>query len=233
VDDVARLLEHLGIDGPVTLAVHDWGGMIGFGWALSHQAQVRRLVITNTAAFPLPAAKPMPWQLNLCRNTMLGAFLIRAFNAFAAGTARDCVVRKLSKDVYRGYVAPYDSWANRISTLRFVQDIPLAEGDPAWALLKACRRMPICPRSSPGACRISCSITTSWKASSVRCRTPRCMPSTMRTTTCWKTSTRCWCRRSAASWTRIRSDRGVVRVIRSHQCPSALAASSGVSGGRP
>jgi pimeloyl-ACP methyl ester carboxylesterase len=137
VDDVARLLEHLGVDGPVTLAVHDWGGMIGFGWALSHQAQVRRLVITNTAAFPLPAAKPMPWQLNLCRNTMLGAFLIRAFNAFAAGTARDCVVRKLSKDVYRGYVAPYDSWANRISTLRFVQDIPLAEGDPAWALLKA------------------------------------------------------------------------------------------------
>jgi haloalkane dehalogenase len=79
----------------------------------------------------------MPWQLNLCRNTALGAFLIRGFNAFAAGTARDCVTRKLPKDVYRAYVAPYDSWAHRISTLRFVQDIPLAEGDPAWGLVKA------------------------------------------------------------------------------------------------
>ncbi|HLV18108.1 MAG TPA: alpha/beta fold hydrolase, partial [Pseudomonas sp.] len=54
VEDLGALLEHLGIDGPVTLAVHDWGGMIGFGWALSHQAQVKRLVILNTAAFPMP-----------------------------------------------------------------------------------------------------------------------------------------------------------------------------------
>lgn len=61
VDDLDTLLRHLGITGPVTLAVHDWGGMIGFGWALSHHAQVKRLVITNTAAFPLPAEKPMPW----------------------------------------------------------------------------------------------------------------------------------------------------------------------------
>ena len=32
VDDVETLLRHLGITGPVTLAVHDWGGGIGFGW---------------------------------------------------------------------------------------------------------------------------------------------------------------------------------------------------------
>ena len=40
-------------------------------------------------------------------------------------------------DVRRAYVAPYDSWDNRIATLRFVQDIPLARGDPAWALVDA------------------------------------------------------------------------------------------------
>ena len=38
-------------------------------------------------------------------------------------------------DVRRAYEAPYDSWANRISTLRFVQDIPLAPGDKAWDLV--------------------------------------------------------------------------------------------------
>ncbi len=137
VEDVTRLLDTLGIDGPVTLAVHDWGGMIGFGWALSHEAQVRRLLITNTAAFPLPAAKPLPWQLKLGRDMKLGALMIRGFNAFSAGAARDGVVRKMPVDVRRAYEAPYDSWANRIATLRFVQDIPLREGDPAWTLVSS------------------------------------------------------------------------------------------------
>ncbi len=143
VDDVGALLRHLGIDGPVTLAVHDWGGMIGFGWALSHAAQVKRLVITNTAAFPLPAAKAMPWQLSLGRDSKFGAFLIRAFNAFSGGASFIGVESKMPGDVRRAYVAPYDSWANRISTVRFMQDIPLREGDRAWPLVQeAGRRLP-------------------------------------------------------------------------------------------
>ena len=143
VDDLTRLLDTLGVDGPLTMAVHDWGGMIGFGWALAHEAQVRRLLITNTAAFPLPAAKPLPWQLKLGRDMKLGALMIRGFNAFSAGAARDGVIRKMPADVRRAYEAPYDSWANRISTLRFVQDIPLSEGDPAWTLVNAsAKRLP-------------------------------------------------------------------------------------------
>ena len=34
------------------------------------------------------------------------------------------------------YVAPYDSWANRIATLRFVQDIPLGPDDRAWPIVE-------------------------------------------------------------------------------------------------
>ncbi len=135
VDDLAALLAHLKIDGPVTLAVHDWGGMIGFGWALSHAAQVERLVITNTAAFPLPAAKKMPWQLSFGRDSALGALAIRGFNAFSGIASYVGVEKHMPADVRRAYVAPYDSWANRIATLRFVQDIPLSERDAAWPLV--------------------------------------------------------------------------------------------------
>ena len=143
VDDLTALLDHLSIDGPVTLAVHDWGGMIGFGWALSHAAQVKRLVILNTAAFPLPADKPMPWQLQLGRDSTLGTVLIRGFNAFAQIASYAGVARRMPSDVRRAYVAPYDSWASRIATLRFVQDIPLHEGALAWALVEAAgRRLP-------------------------------------------------------------------------------------------
>jgi haloalkane dehalogenase len=143
VQDLDRLLDHLGLGDDITLAVHDWGGMIGFGWALKHASRVKRLIILNTGAFPLPAAKPLPWQLNLGRNWRLGEWLIRGANAFAAGAADDGVVNKLDPDVKRALLAPYDSWANRIATVRFVQDIPLKEGDRAWDLVEdAGRRLP-------------------------------------------------------------------------------------------
>jgi len=136
VDDLTALLDHLAITGPLTLAVHDWGGMIGFGWALAHAAQVRRLIITNTAAFPLPTEKTMPWQIALGRDYVLGEWLIRGFNAFSAGAARFGVQRPMPAAVRRAYVAPYDSWANRIATVRFMQDIPLSPRDRAWPLLE-------------------------------------------------------------------------------------------------
>jgi haloalkane dehalogenase len=137
IDDLDALLKHLRIDGPVTLAVHDWGGMIGFGWALRDPSRVRRLVITNTAAFPLPMAKRFPKRLAMGRDSRLGGWLIRRFNLFARGAARLGTERKLPRDVRAAYAGVYDGWDNAISTLRFMQDIPLAEGDAAWPLLKA------------------------------------------------------------------------------------------------
>ena len=136
VDDLAALLKHLGIERDITLALHDWGGMIGMGWALSHADAVKRLIITNTGAFPLPKSKPMPWQLVLGRNSLFGAFIIRAFNAFAAGAAKYGVEQRMRPDVRDAYIAPYNSWKNRIATLRFVQDIPLSPRDRAWPLVE-------------------------------------------------------------------------------------------------
>ncbi|HEY8430489.1 MAG TPA: alpha/beta fold hydrolase [Sandaracinaceae bacterium] len=137
VDDLGALLEHLGVERDVTLVLHDWGGMIGMAWAARRPERVARLVILNTAAFPLPDDKPFPWPLWLTR-TPVGALLVRRFNAFSAIAARVCVTRApLPREVRRAYTAPYDSYANRIATLRFVQDIPLRPGDRAWPILEA------------------------------------------------------------------------------------------------
>lgn len=136
IDDLEALLKHLGVEQNVTLVVHDWGGMIGFGWALRDPARVSRLVILNTGAFPLPASKPMPWQLSLGRDSKFGAFLIRGFNAFSGIASYVGVRKKMPPDVRRAYVAPYDTWDNRIATVRFVQDIPLKPGDKAWDIVE-------------------------------------------------------------------------------------------------
>lgn len=137
IDDLERLLQHAGITGPVTLAVHDWGGMIGFGWALKHSARVRRLVILNTAAFPLPKEKRMPLRLRMGRDSKLGGWLIRRFNLFARGASLIGTKRKLPADVRAAYAGIYQGWDQAISTLRFMQDIPLAPGDRAWPLVEA------------------------------------------------------------------------------------------------
>ncbi len=136
VDDLEALADHCGLDDGVDLVVHDWGGMIGFAWAVRHSERIRRLVVLNTGAFHLPESKPLPWQLKLSRSPALGSILIRGFNAFVRGAVRDCVVRRpLAPDVRAGYLAPYDSWANRIAVLRFVEDIPLAPGDRGYDLV--------------------------------------------------------------------------------------------------
>ncbi|PJK01944.1 alpha/beta hydrolase [Lysobacteraceae bacterium NML03-0222] len=137
IEDVDALLKHLGINGSLTLAVHDWGGMIGFGWGLQHGEQIKRLIITNTAAFPLPAEKPMPWQIAMGRHSRLGGWLIRRFNLFARGAAAFGTVRILEPAIKQAYSSVYDGWQNAIATLRFMQDIPLDARDRAWPLLQA------------------------------------------------------------------------------------------------
>jgi pimeloyl-ACP methyl ester carboxylesterase len=132
IEDFSRLMDDLELDD-INLVVHDWGGIIGLGWAVRHPERVKRLVILNTAAFHLPKSKTFPWQLWLVRDTPLGPLMVRGLNAFARGASRVACTRKsLSKEVRDAYCAPYDSWTDRIATLRFVQDIPLRPGDSGY-----------------------------------------------------------------------------------------------------
>lgn len=138
VDDLERLLDHLGIDRGVTLVLHDWGGMIGMAYAARHRSRIKRLVILNTAAFHLPKEKRFPFALRLCRDTRLGALLVRGMNAFSlAASFVGCRANPMPKDIRRAYRLPYNTWQNRIATLRFVQDIPLIPGDRSYDLVSA------------------------------------------------------------------------------------------------
>ncbi|UCX04091.1 alpha/beta fold hydrolase [Shewanella glacialimarina] len=136
IDDLEALLDSLGITENITLVCHDWGGMIGTGFAARHPERIKRLVYLNTAAFHLPQSKPFPWALWICRETLLGTLLVRGLNAFSSAASYVGVKRKpMDKAVREAYVAPFNSWKNRISTIRFVQDIPLKPGDRNFDLV--------------------------------------------------------------------------------------------------
>lgn len=142
VEDLDRLLQHL-IDtqglpaNGWTLIVHDWGGMIGFAHAVKHASRFARFVVLNTGAFANPKQLTLPFTLWLGRNTALGALMIRGFNAFARGAVRYGTRRRMDPAEHAALLSPYNSWANRISTLRFVQDIPLTPEDPGYATVQA------------------------------------------------------------------------------------------------
>lgn len=123
-----------------TLVVHDWGGPIGLAWACRDPDRVARLVILNSAAFPDPHGErprlPLRPPLWFLRRTPLGAWFFRR-NLFArAATWRPLGVRRrMPAAVRAAFLSPYGRPGDRLAIQRFVQDIPLRPGDPAWPLL--------------------------------------------------------------------------------------------------
>ncbi len=134
VENLERLLGALGLER-IALVLHDWGGPIGLGFARRRPEQIERLVLCNTAAFPL--AGRLPLRLAACRWPVFGALAVRGLNAFARGATWMAVEKPLAPLAKRGYLLPYDSWENRIATHEFVADIPLGPGHPSWDELLA------------------------------------------------------------------------------------------------
>lgn len=137
IADIGALAASLGLRR-IHLVVHDWGGAIGMGFAVRRPGTIGRIVILNTAAFPAPW---LPARIALCRTPLLGEFLVRGLNGFAGPATRMAMhARRLTPAERRGYLFPYDSWANRVGVHRFVRDIPMEPGHPSRRAIEAVAR---------------------------------------------------------------------------------------------
>ncbi len=132
IDNLQQLLASLGIRR-FSLVMHDWGGAIGMGLAGRLAEQVDRLVLLNTAAF---RSRRIPLRIRLCRTPLLGELLVRGCNGFAWPATFMAVSKKMRKEVASAYLAPYNTWQNRIATHRFVVDIPLEENHISYSCLQ-------------------------------------------------------------------------------------------------
>jgi haloalkane dehalogenase len=136
VRDLDALVAHAVPEGKISLIVHDWGGMIGLAWALDHLDRVDKLVITNTAGFFLPENKRFPIILWMIKHVHWFAVpAILGLNLFSLGALYLGAHTRLSAETKKGLTAPYNSWKNRIATLKFVQDIPLTRKDRSWPVV--------------------------------------------------------------------------------------------------
>ncbi len=137
VADIEALVVALGLRR-VHLVMHDWGGAIGFGLAARRPELIGKITILNTAAFP---SARIPARIACCRIPGFGDWLVRGLNLFSRGaTCMAMRSRRLTPDEKRGYLFPYDSWANRVAVHRFIRDIPMEVNHPSRALLEEIAR---------------------------------------------------------------------------------------------
>lgn len=143
IDNLVALVRTLNLER-IALVAQDWGGAIGLGAMLQMPERLQRLVLFNTGAFP-PAY--IPWRIRACRLPVIGRLAVQGANLFSLAALRMTLARTkhLTPAVAAGYLAPYDSWANRMAVYGFVHDIP-----PPGRVspIRECA-----PRTAPFACR--------------------------------------------------------------------------------
>lgn len=115
------------------LIVHDWGGPVGFAYAVKHPERIRKIVLMNTVAW---SSKRFPKAIYLTKCPFLGAFLVRSLNVLTHVALHKVPLKPLSKDVLDGFQAPYGSYADRIAIQRFPQDIPLGPSHQSYNAFK-------------------------------------------------------------------------------------------------
>lgn len=131
-DNLAGLIRHLDLRN-ITLIAHDWGGAIGLSTLVKERDRFDRIVLLNTGAFPPPY---VPLRIAACRLPLLGTLGVRGLNLFARAAITMAMSRnKMSPDVSKGLLAPYDSWVNRVAIDAFVRDIPLTKKHPTYETL--------------------------------------------------------------------------------------------------
>ncbi len=137
VSDFKELVDKTCPDGKISLVVHDWGGMIGVVYALQNLEKIDKIIVTNTSGFFPPGTKNLPVRLWLLKYISLFATpAVLLFNLFSWAATFMAPHKKLGKNVKKGLVAPHNNIRNRISTLKFVQDIPLKPSDKSYDLVK-------------------------------------------------------------------------------------------------
>lgn len=132
IENIEALVEHLGLKD-ITLVVHDWGGAIGFGFAVRHPELIKRIVILNTAAF---FSSDVPKRIKMLKAPVIGDFMIRRLNLFAWPATFMASAKPLHPDVKKGYLWPNKTYDQRIGVSKFVQDIPTTEAHPSFKTLK-------------------------------------------------------------------------------------------------
>ena len=129
IDDLDTVIGALGINSPVVVVAHDWGGPISLGWAGRHRSRLAGVVLMNTAVHQ-PAGSPTPRLIRMARSPGILETLCTRTTGFIKGTVR-LSKKHIQRPVRAAYLAPYTTAARRRAIATFVADIPLEADHPS------------------------------------------------------------------------------------------------------
>jgi haloalkane dehalogenase len=117
----------------LTFVIHDWGSVLGFDYAMTHESNVKGLAFMEALVPP-----SLPFPTEPAANTIFGRFrtpgegekLIIDENYFVEQMIPSSVIRKLSDAEMNHYRAPYLEPASRKPTLLWPRELPMG-GKPA------------------------------------------------------------------------------------------------------
>ncbi|MEM8815727.1 MAG: haloalkane dehalogenase [Pseudomonadota bacterium] len=124
--------EQLGLDGNVTLVLHDWGSALGFDWARQHADRIRGI------AYMEAIVKPLSWDnwpdnardIFQAFRSDAGESMVLEKNLFVEGVLPASVLRKLTKAEHDEYRRPFAAAGeDRRPTLTWPRQIPF-DGEP-------------------------------------------------------------------------------------------------------
>lgn len=111
----------------IVLVLHDWGGAIGFNYAMNHPENVKGIIYMETFC------KPMDWSkfdfltrfiFKKFRNSISGQKWNGEHNAFLRFILPMSINRKLSSVEKKHYESPFQTVESRMPIVKFPQELP-------------------------------------------------------------------------------------------------------------
>ena len=136
IEDLDAFLATAGVEGPVTLVAHDWGGPVALGWATQHPSRVERLVLFNTGT-QIPTSG-VPGLIQVANTPFLRNAICTYTKSFLIGAVAP--TGKIPRNVRTAYYAPYSNVRRRRAIADFVADIPTSDAHISSAVLNELAR---------------------------------------------------------------------------------------------
>ncbi len=138
VDNLAKLVLAIGLKD-ITLVMQDWGGPIGFGFAVDHPDLVKRLVILNTSVGVMREGTK-PWYQDFEKRGIYEQFF---------SNMKENLPRLLQGGLYhpervtplmlRAYTSPFPAAEYCKGAVAFPRDIPIGMSHPTAAFMQSVR----------------------------------------------------------------------------------------------
>ncbi len=129
-DYIKGFIEALGLND-IVLVIHDWGGPLGFYYAMQNTGNVKGIAFMETFAFTFKwddFPKDFKMGFKLFRTPIIGQIVIMVLNVFIKQIMPKATHRTLSKEIHDNYKKAFPTINSRFPVYVWPNEIPI-EGD--------------------------------------------------------------------------------------------------------